>query len=50
MRSHWKGGRGKAVKDWMGRAEDDGLEAITAEQVLRDLKPKSDMIRELGRL
>lgn len=45
MRSSEKGGRGEAVKDWMGRAEDHGLEARAAGLLLRDLKPRSDMMR-----
>lgn len=36
---------GRAVRDWTGRAEDHGLEARAARLQLRDLKPRSDMMR-----
>lgn len=45
MGSHWKGGGARPYRTGWEMLSSDVLEVITAERLLRDLKPKSDMIR-----
>lgn len=50
MGSHWKAGKGEAIKECTGHAENDVLEAVTVELLLRELRPKSGRIRRFRKI